>query len=120
MFKKIKSEKGFGLVEVLVALALFGIIATAFSMGLFASSKSVLLSDNLTTAESLARTQMEDIKDASYANEYTIPLPSEFIDVGYTSDVEVDTIAAGLQRITITISHNGAEILELEGYKANR
>ena len=103
-----------------MALALIGIIAAAFSMGLFASSKSVLLSDNLTTAESLARTQMEDIKDASYANEYIIPLPEEYIDVGYTSMVEVDTIAAGLQQITVTISHNGVEILEMEGYKANR
>jgi len=126
MFKKVKSERGFGLVEVLVALALLGIIAAAFSMGLFASSKSVLLSDNLTTAEGLARTMMEDIKDGPFMGDdaydayYATSIPAEYGDIGYSYTIAGETIEAGLQKITVTISHSGVEILELEGYKANR
>ena len=131
MFKKIiRSEKGFSLVEVLIAVAILGIIGTAFAMGLLATSKNVLLSDNTTTGESLARTLMEDVKDAAYANEYVvglgeaIELPQEFDDMGYSAIINAETLVAGLQKITITIYHNGEEedniVYVLEGYKSSR
>ena len=128
MLKKIiKSERGIGLIEALVAVAILGIIAAAFLTGLFVSSKGVLLSDNLATAEGLARTTMEDIKEGdfynnseSYTSHYSVLIPSEYSDIGYSITIEADTIVAGLQKITINILHNNIEILELEGYKANR
>ena len=131
MFKKIiRSEMGFSLVEVLIAVAILGIIGTAFAMGLLATSKNVLLSDNTTTGESLARTLMEDVKDAAYANEYVvglgeaIELPQEFDDMGYSAIIDAETLVAGLQKITITIYHSGEEedniVYVLEGYKSSR
>lgn len=120
-FRIIRSEKGFSLIEVLVALALFGIVATAFAIGLLASSQNVILSDNQTTAESLARTVMEDIKEDEFAGVYDdVVLPQEFIDVGYSFTIGIDTVVAGLQKITVTILHNGAEIWVLEGYKSQK
>ena len=62
-----RNEKGFSLVEVLVALALLGIIGAAFLSGLATASKSILIADERTTAESLARSQMEYVKKQDYS-----------------------------------------------------
>jgi prepilin-type N-terminal cleavage/methylation domain-containing protein len=60
------SSRGMTLIEVLVALALFAIIGIAFAGGLGTASKAVLTGDIRTNAESLARTQMESIKEQDY------------------------------------------------------
>jgi prepilin-type N-terminal cleavage/methylation domain-containing protein len=60
------SSSGLTLIEVLVALALFAIIAIAFAGGLGTASKAVLTADIRTNAESLARTQMEYVKNQDY------------------------------------------------------
>jgi prepilin-type N-terminal cleavage/methylation domain-containing protein len=57
------SSSGVTLIEVLVALALFAIIGIAFAGGLGTASKAVLIADVRTRAESLARTQMEAVKN---------------------------------------------------------
>ena len=63
---KLFNERGVGLIEVLVALAILGVIAVAFLIGLATTAKAVLIADIRTTAESLARTQMESIKAQEY------------------------------------------------------
>jgi prepilin-type N-terminal cleavage/methylation domain-containing protein len=60
------SSGGFTLIEVLIALALFTIIAFVFAGGLSTASRAVLTADVRTRAESLARTQMESIKNQGY------------------------------------------------------
>jgi len=57
---------GFTLIEVLVALALVAIIAITFAGGLATASRAVLTADIRTNAESLARTQMEYVKNQAY------------------------------------------------------
>lgn len=59
---------GMTLIEVLIALALFSIIAIVFVGGLSTASKAVLTADVRTRAESLARTQMEYIKSQNYTS----------------------------------------------------
>ena len=59
------SSAGFTLIEVLVALALFSLIAIVFAGGLGTASRAVLIADVRTNAESLARTQMESVKNPS-------------------------------------------------------
>ena len=60
------SSAGFTLIEVLVALALFSLIAIVFAGGLGTASRAVFLADVRTKAESLARTQMEYVKTQDY------------------------------------------------------
>lgn len=117
MIKLVKNEKGYALVEVLVALALTGIIAVAFLLALATSSKAILVADERATAESLARSQMEFVKSQTYAASYTAPIPQIYLDTGYTATIGVDSARAFLQKITVTIQHQGDVVMTLEGYK---
>ncbi|MEE9583210.1 MAG: type II secretion system protein [Dehalococcoidales bacterium] len=140
MIKLVKSEKGFALVEVLVALALTGIIATAFLLAISTSSKAILVADERTTAESLARSQMEDIKNEPYIDYSSDPhgvYTTTVTPAGYTISFavvpfdpgtgnpynEVGGIFVrddGIQKITVTVAHQGNDVITLEGYKVNR
>jgi len=62
MAKLIKNERGFTFVEVVIALAILGVIAAGFLMALATASKAIIIADERTTAESLARSQMEYVK----------------------------------------------------------
>ncbi|MFC2026576.1 prepilin-type N-terminal cleavage/methylation domain-containing protein [Chloroflexota bacterium] len=72
MFKKVKSERGFGLIEVLMALALLGIIAVTFLAAINVASRAILIADERTTAENLAKSQMESIKGQNYIEDETV------------------------------------------------
>ena len=61
-----KNEKGFTLIEVMIAIALLGIIAVAFLGALATASRALVIADERATAESLARSQMEYVKNQDY------------------------------------------------------
>lgn len=131
-----KNEKGFSLLEVMVAIALIGIIAVAFLGGLSTASKAVFIADERATAESLARSQMEYVKEQDYGDapwSYELPpnTPSnppswwathaptfpEGYD-GYTVNVSATplldnkgVILKDIQKITITVYHNNKPII---------
>ena len=60
--RKMKGEKGFALIGVLVAIAILGLVAVIFASGISTGAKAVFVSDERATAESLAKSQMESIK----------------------------------------------------------
>jgi prepilin-type N-terminal cleavage/methylation domain-containing protein len=74
-----KSEKGFSLLEVAIAIALISIIAVTFLIAMAGAPKAISIADERATAESLARSQMEYVKsqDYIYAIEYIVPPPDE-------------------------------------------
>jgi len=141
---------GFTLIEVLIALALFTIIAIVFAGGLATASRAVLIADVRTRAESLARTQMESVKEEHYeyapdggVYNYTkiVGIPPGYeicslnragdpdscdpgepiIAIPWDSENDIDVPEdEGLQRITLIIKHEGDEITTLEGYKVDR
>jgi len=125
------SSRGFTLVEVLVAIALIGIVAIAILGAIATSSRVVSVGDVRTTAESLARQQMEYIKSQYYnsttsvANEPTyqkvgdIPAGYSIWSVNYAGAVVTNitgvpwdsqnnrpaTKDGGLQKIALVIKH---------------
>jgi prepilin-type N-terminal cleavage/methylation domain-containing protein len=137
------SSSGFTLIEVLIALALVGIIAIAFLSAISTASMALITADEQATAESLARSQMEYVKNQDYeqapnGGEATYdPIPS--IPDGYsiwsenrTPGQYVSSVIAipwdseenqpvnednGLQRIKLAIKHDDEEVITLEGYK---
>jgi prepilin-type N-terminal cleavage/methylation domain-containing protein len=144
---------GFTLIEVLIALALFAIIGIVFAGGLTTASKAVLTADVRTRAESLARSQMEFVKNSDYID-YSKALDDpkrqpdfyeEMTKPGEAADYIIETIAEpidpadyqpydlededipgvyaeddGIQLITVTVSHDGRQVITLVGYKVDR
>jgi prepilin-type N-terminal cleavage/methylation domain-containing protein len=129
------NSRGFTLVEVLITVALIGAIALAFFSFMSAAASTLIHADERTIAESLARSQMEYVKNQGYnstlvsgqANYLKIPN----IPAGYTiwsvsrngtvvnggasdrvigipwdsTDNKPATTDTGLQKIALVIKH---------------
>jgi prepilin-type N-terminal cleavage/methylation domain-containing protein len=105
-----RSEKGFTLLEVVIAIALMGIVGVAIFGGLSNASKAIFIADERATAESIARTQMEYIKRLPYSGNYTADSAS--IPAGFTVTTNVATLSdnqtarTGIQKIVVTVYHH--------------
>lgn len=114
-------EKGFSLIEVVVSIAIMGVISVGFLHGMGAASESLFTADKMETAKNLAESQMEYAKGQPYAFSYDpAPIPDEY--PGYSASISAAIVAsrgANVQRLVVSIEHEGKEVLELEGYKVN-
>jgi len=116
-----KNEKGFALIGVIIALALLGIISVAFLGALGTGSKALSIADERATAESLAESQVENVKNQPYTISYTAQVPAEYADAGYSATVDIESLEDGnIQKIIVTIKHHDKVIITLEDYKVNR
>ncbi len=140
--KKLRGdETGVTLLETLVALALLSIIAVVFLGGLTTIATATLINNEQATAESLARSQMEYVKSQDYIyyadpdhGEYdglaTPPVSYgiDFTAVPFNPDTGqpyeqtggIFVEDAGIQKITVTVNHNGKLVLTVEDYKVER
>ncbi|MBL7166721.1 MAG: type II secretion system protein [Dehalococcoidales bacterium] len=122
-----RGESGTTLLETLVALAILGIISVAFLSGLTTTSRAAVISDRRATAESLAQSQLETVKQAVYvyeATQYTpIQVPDDVSYTGFSAAIVAEAIESpddGVQKITVTITRSGEDIYVLQGYKVDR
>ncbi len=115
-FKALQAEKGLGLVEALISVAIMSTVITTLVAALSTGSIAVGEAAQEITAQSLARTQLEYIKSLPYNSTYAkIAEPP-----GYTLTINVTTTwdhDANIQKITVTVFRAGANILQVEGYK---
>jgi len=126
-FRLFRGQRGVSLIETVVALALIGIIAVAFISGLITASRAAYIADEQTTAESLARSQMEWAKNVNYVEGATqyfpAPIPSGGDYANYSAVIAAEPLHDpddGIQKITVTIKHFDEEIIKLESYKRQR
>ena len=150
MLKKItKNEKGVTLIEVLIALALTGIITAGFLAAISTAAKASFISEQQAIAENLARSQLENAKDQTYQEalpggevEYIEMVESYenfeiwsenragevvggetynyIVAVPWNTDLNIASPNdTGLQKIKIVIKHQDTEIYSLEGYKVD-
>jgi len=125
--KKLKgNEAGASLIEILVALAILGIVAVTFLGGLATTSKATIIANEQTTAESLVRSEAEYVKNCTYqylATEYPVD-PSLNIPVGWSvPSPVVELVHAtddGIQKVTIAVERNGEVIISTDMYKVDR
>jgi len=119
-FKLFREQKGVSLIETVVALGILGFIGVAFLSALSTISKGVDLYEQRVTAQSLAQSQLEIIKQAPYDD-----TPPYYDDVslslppGYEVLVSVDELEVNKQEITAAVSRHRHKLLELKTIKAN-
>ena len=132
------NKKGATLIEVVIGVALMGLIATGFFMALNTSIKATGMVDERTTAESLTRSELEYIKNCVYVDWIPGELPN--YGDGSTRSVagfpgfEITSTAIainpvthastdpdlGMQLITVQVDYQSELILTTEAYKVQR
>jgi len=134
-------ERGLTLIEALVAVALLAALGVGFLSALTTSTNATTLVEKKVDVDQLARTQLEYIKGLDYIAEadytpgaYDIngkPLFYEDIETAGLIELPADyTIVVSdpmtvdgdedIQKITVTIQKDGADLLTLDGYKVHR
>ena len=127
----IQSQKGFTLVEVMVAVILLSIVTTGVFSGLITASKILFKNDSRETAKNLAETQMEFVKQQTFiagsgTSVYTAaPIPAA--QSGYS--VSINVISGPnltpprdsyLEQITVTVTGPGNNTsVSIVDYKVN-
>jgi Tfp pilus assembly protein PilV len=111
------SSRGFTMIEALIAFTLFSIIVIAFLSAISTASTALITADEQATAESLARSQMEYIKNLPKSSSYEPSIPPEYEQAGYSATIDPVLLKVGLQEITISIYRHGEEVVTLVGYK---
>ena len=116
-------ERGASLVEALIAVAIVAIAVIPFLAAFSTGSLAVGKADRQVTAENLARSQLEYTKSQLYAvapASYDIitPLPASY---SVSSDATaISGRDANIQKITVTVQHDGKVLVVLEDFKLNR
>lgn len=124
------NELGMTLIEVLVAMAILAATAVVFLVGMAASSKAVMVSQERVAVDSLAKSQMEYVKNLPYddvdnppvyAVDPGLTIPSDYNVVvnAVRLDPKQDGLANddGIQQVTVTVNHNGAVAFTIVGQK---
>jgi prepilin-type N-terminal cleavage/methylation domain-containing protein len=119
-------QRGFVLVEALVALTIVGVMSVVLLGGIATSSKATIVTGEQEIAESLVRTEIEYVKNHSYLSyPSTYPLdPNMTIPSAWTiplpSTSKVHATDDGIQIVTVSAVHQGRTILTIQSFKVNR
>lgn len=119
---KDRNEGGSTLVEALVAIAILGGGVLTMILSVSGGALAVQENDQEVTAQSLARTELEYVKNCAYdpgASTY----PPISAPTGYGISVGVSAVPGGntnIQKVTANITRDGAVIMTVVDYKVNR
>lgn len=135
-FTFVRGQRGFSLIEILVGLAILTAIGVAFLNGLFTTSKAIMVSQESTITESLARSQMEYIKTQDYipddnykpnglAYSYDpINVRANLAGAGYSVEIDRPVVIISkavaefeLQSITVVVKRGGEKAFTLSAYR---
>ncbi|TEU03462.1 MAG: type II secretion system protein [Dehalococcoidia bacterium] len=115
------NKKGYLLIETVIAIAVFAIVAIGFMQGIQVGMLGTYRDSQINTALHLAQSQMEYIKSLPYDDDGLYDKLDE--PTGYTIDVDADDTVygnvAGLQLITVNVSYQDKSVV-LQGYKTDR
>ena len=122
--KRSRNEKGFFLMEVVIAVALFGVVGITFVTSLSTGFMTLRGSDERTIVQQLAQAQMEETRSAAYVSAPTTYPTTITAPDGYSVTVSAFVISGmdsnTIQSVKVTVSRGETTLLELVDYKANR
>jgi hypothetical protein len=122
IYKLHRDERGTTLVEALFAIAILGGGILTIILAMSTGALAIQENDEQAVAQSLARTQLEYVKNFAYdAGAVTYPVVSA--PEGYSINVVVSATPDGdgeIQKITADVTREGTVILTAEDYKVNR
>ncbi len=119
--KAVHAERGFSLLEVVIAICLLGILASGFVPALSTAARTMVTVDERETAKNLAEREMEWVRTQLYAstyedNSYVTDYPGLTVTI-----TTAETIAGrddhNIQEVTIVVSRGGQEITRLVDFK---
>ena len=125
------NQKGFSLIEVLVALVLIGVLGTAIPAGLSGANRATITANQHTTAESLARSQMDYVQNQPYDSVNATPVYAVITDLPFSYSIVTPMAQRldprgdgtanddGLQQITVTVKKGDTVIFTLVDFKVN-
>jgi len=128
IFKRhISSERGTTFIETVVALVIISSVVVTFLSGLATASAATVIADKQAVARSLARGQLEWVKNVSYVYDATEYSPASIPETEDYNNYSVTITAAplnnpddGIQKVTIIASYMSEEVVTLECYKVDR
>ena len=129
-----RGERGFSLIETVIALGIFAAIGVAFLAAVTTSTKATGQLDRGVQAEALARSYLEAIKECPFTATTTydacsfvisIVVPDQFVvstDIDCSTDggfnwVETCVGDETFERITVGVSHGSRPVLGMTTYK---
>ena len=117
-----QDEKGFTLIEVLIAVALAATIIAGLLVVIATSTKIMVRTKNEETAKDIAASEIEYIRSVPYADSYTLPpLAPSYSNFSVTNPVVAQYIEMNEQQIEIDVFVNGNSnpIFKLTDYRTN-
>ena len=133
-------QNGVALIEILVAIAILGVVAVTFLSALTAAYGAVIVADRHTKAESLTRTAFEFMRNLPYDHEsnfsgsgalpptwqdpedsvYGYPyLPKRDYAVQVTSSLSADNSTSPVKEITVVILYRGTAVDTTATYRSD-
>jgi prepilin-type N-terminal cleavage/methylation domain-containing protein len=117
-----KRERGFSLLEVVISIAILGILLAGFIPAMMGSTRMNISVDEKVTAKNLAESQMEYVLDQDYQTSYN---PSSEITSQYPGYIVDDPVTVtritnrdgDIQSITIIVRRNGDVAARLTSFR---
>ena len=118
-----REERGASLAEVLVAIAIVSIVGLALLYGISTSFQASQMAQINVTAESLARSALEDIRLMPYAPDHKYTLPADYSNYAdYTLPTVVTAVkitkvpdtSPYTESVTVTVTYNPRQISKVD------
>ncbi len=138
VFKSLRGQRGFTLLEALVAVSILAAIGVVIMTSLSTAYKSVGIMDEQQQAELLIRSQLEDIKNSPYQDSgvylVTVTLPPEYsMAITVTPPTQIGTLdnntpleelvpppVTTIQEITVSVHRGNKPVLSVACYKVKQ